>query len=152
MAIEIRINGQSYSLEVEPDMPLLWAIRDIAGLTGTKYSCGKALCGSCTVHIDGQPMRACVVPVSSAAGRDVVTIEGLSEDGDHPVQVAWRELNVAQCGYCQSGQIMSAVALLERNPAPSNEEIDQAMSGNICRCGTYTRIRAAIHKAAGADS
>ena len=152
MAIEIRINGQSHSLEVEPDMPLLWAIRDIAGLTGTKYSCGKALCGSCTVHIDGQPMRACVVPVSSAAGRDVVTIEGLSADGDHPVQVAWRELNVAQCGYCQSGQIMSAVALLERNPAPSNEEIDQAMSGNICRCGTYTRIRAAIHKAAGADS
>ena len=152
MAIELRINGEAHSLDVEPDMPLLWAIRDVAGLTGTKYSCGKALCGSCTVHIDGQPMRACVVPVSSAAGRDVVTIEGLSENGDHPVQVAWRELNVAQCGYCQSGQIMSAAALLERNPKPSDEDIDQAMSGNICRCGTYTRIRAAIHKAAGADS
>ncbi len=152
MAIEIRINGQVHTLEVEPDMPLLWAIRDIAGLTGTKYACGKALCGSCTVHIDGQPMRSCVVPVSSAAGREVTTIEGVSADGDHPVQVAWRELNVAQCGYCQSGQIMSAVALLERNPAPSDEDIDQAMSGNICRCGTYTRIRAAIHKAAEAKS
>ena len=152
MAIELSINGQAHSLDVEPDMPLLWAIRDIAGLTGTKYSCGKALCGSCTVHVDGQPMRSCVVPVSSAAGREVTTIEGLSAEGDHPVQVAWRELNVPQCGYCQSGQIMSAVALLERNPKPSDEDIDQAMSGNICRCGTYTRIRAAIHKAAGADS
>jgi isoquinoline 1-oxidoreductase alpha subunit len=152
MAIELSINGQAHSLDVEPDMPLLWAIRDVAGLTGTKYSCGKALCGSCTVHVDGQPMRSCVVPVSSAAGREVTTIEGLSAEGDHPVQVAWRELNVPQCGYCQSGQIMSAVALLERNPKPSDEDIDQAMSGNICRCGTYTRIRAAIHKAAGADS
>ena len=152
MAIELTINGQAHSLDVEPDMPLLWAIRDVAGLTGTKYSCGKALCGSCTVHVDGQPMRSCVVPVSSAAGREVTTIEGLSAEGDHPVQVAWRELNVPQCGYCQSGQIMSAVALLERNPKPSDEDIDQAMSGNICRCGTYTRIRAAIHKAAGADS
>ena len=133
-------------------MPLLWAIRDIAGLRGTKYACGKALCGSCTIHIDGQPMRSCVVPVSAAAGREVTTIEGLSEKGDHPVQVAWRELNVPQCGYCQSGQIMSAVALLENNPQPSDADIDQAMSGNLCRCGTYTRIRAAIHKVAEGKS
>lgn len=152
MAVELTINGQSHSLDVDPQMPLLWAIRDIAGLTGTKYACGKALCGSCTVHIDGQPMRSCVVPVSAAAGSEVTTIEGLSEDGDHPVQVAWRELNVPQCGYCQSGQIMSAVALLENNPAPSDADIDQAMSGNICRCGTYTRIRAAIHKVAEGKS
>lgn len=152
MAVELKINGQAHTLDVDPAMPLLWAIRDIAGLTGTKYSCGKALCGSCTVHIDGQPMRSCVVPVSSAAGREVTTIEGLSDDGNHPVQVAWRELNVPQCGYCQSGQIMSAVALLERNPRPSDTDIDQAMSGNLCRCGTYTRIRAAIHKAAEAKS
>jgi isoquinoline 1-oxidoreductase alpha subunit len=152
MAVELTINGQSHSLDVDPQMPLLWAIRDIAGLTGTKYGCGKALCGSCTIHIDGQPMRSCVVPVSAAAGREVTTIEGLAEDGDHPVQVAWRELNVPQCGYCQSGQIMSAVALLESNPAPSDADIDQAMSGNICRCGTYTRIRAAIHKVAEGKS
>ena len=144
MAVELTIN--------DPQMPLLWAIRDIAGLTGTKYGCGKALCGSCTIHIDGQPMRSCVVPVSAAAGRNVTTIEGLSEDGNHPVQVAWRELNVPQCGYCQSGQIMSAVALLENNPRPSDADIDQAMSGNICRCGTYTRIRAAIHKVAEGKS
>jgi len=152
MAVELTINGQAHTLDVDPTMPLLWAIRDIAGLTGTKYSCGKALCGSCTVHIDGQPMRSCVVPISSAAGREVTTVEGLSEDGSHPVQVAWRELNVPQCGYCQSGQIMSAVALLERNPNPSDADIDTAMSGNLCRCGTYTRIRAAIHKAAEAKS
>ncbi len=152
MAVELTINGQSHSLDVDPQMPLLWAIRDIAGLTGTKYGCGKALCGSCTIHIDGQPMRSCVVPVSAAAGREVTTIEGLSEKGDHPVQVAWRELNVPQCGYCQSGQIMSAVALLENNPKPSDADIDQAMSGNICRCGTYTRIRAAIHKVAEGKS
>jgi isoquinoline 1-oxidoreductase alpha subunit len=152
MAVELTINGQSHSLDVDPQMPLLWAIRDIAGLTGTKYGCGKALCGSCTIHIDGQPMRSCVVPVSAAAGRNVTTIEGLSEDGNHPVQVAWRELNVPQCGYCQSGQIMSAVALLENNPRPSDADIDQAMSGNICRCGTYTRIRAAIHKVAEGKS
>jgi isoquinoline 1-oxidoreductase alpha subunit len=152
MAVELTINGESRTLDVDPNMPLLWAIRDIAGLTGTKYACGKALCGSCTVHLDGQPMRACVIPVSAAAGRDVTTIEGLSEEGDHPVQVAWRELNVPQCGYCQSGQIMSAAALLERVPNPTDDDIDQAMSGNICRCGTYTRIRAAIHKAAEAKS
>jgi isoquinoline 1-oxidoreductase alpha subunit len=148
MAIELTINGKAHSLDVEPDMPLLWAIRDIAGLTGTKFGCGKALCGSCTVHIDGEPTRSCAYPVSAAEGKSITTIEGLSPDGQHPVQVAWRELNVPQCGYCQSGQIMSAVALLERNPKPSREEIDTAMSGNICRCGTYNRIRAAIERAA----
>ena len=148
MAIEFELNGETVNLEVDPAMPLLWAIRDIAGLTGTKYGCGKALCGSCVVHINGQPMRSCVTPSAAAAGGTVTTIEGLSEDGSHPVQVAWRELNVAQCGYCQSGQIMSAVALLERSPNPSDDEIDAAMSGNICRCGTYTRIRKAIHKVA----
>ena len=152
MAIEFKLNGEAQSLDVDPDMPLLWAIRDIAGLTGTKYGCGKALCGSCTVHVDGNPMRSCSISVSAAAGKSVTTSEGLSPDGNHPVQKAWRELNVPQCGYCQSGQIMSAVALLERNPKPSDEEIADAMSGNICRCGTYTRIRKAIHRAAGGES
>jgi len=148
MAIEFELNGKQVSLDVDPEMPLLWAIRDIAGLTGTKYGCGKALCGACTVHINGKPMRSCSVPASAAAGNEVTTIEGLSETGDHPVQVAWRELNVPQCGYCQSGQIMSAVALLERIPKPTDADIDTAMSGNICRCGTYTRIRKAIHRVA----
>ena len=148
MAIEFELNGEAISLDVDPNMPLLWAIRDIAGLTGTKYACGKALCGACNVHLDGQPVRSCSVPASIAAGRSITTIEGLSSDGSHPVQIAWRELNVAQCGYCQSGQIMTAAALLERNPDPTDEDIDLAMSGNICRCGTYPRIRQAIHKAA----
>lgn len=148
MAIELTINGKQLTLDADPEMPLLWAIRDLAGLTGTKFGCGKALCGSCTVHVDGEPVRSCALPVSAAAGRAITTIEGLSEDGNHPVQVAWRELNVPQCGYCQSGQIMTAVALLDRNPAPSRDDIDTAMSGNICRCGTYTRIRAAIERAA----
>ena len=152
MAIEFELNGENVSLDVEPSMPLLWAIRDVAGLTGTKYGCGKALCGSCTVHLNGEPVRSCVIPASSAAGGTVTTIEGLTEDGSHPVQVAWRELNVAQCGYCQPGQIMSAAALLNRIPKPSDADIDQAMSGNICRCGTYTRIRKAIHRAAGDES
>ena len=152
MAVELTINGQTHALEVDPQTPLLWAIRDLVGLTGTKYGCGKALCGSCTIHVDGQPMRSCVVPVSAVAGKSVTTIEGLAENGDHPVQVAWRELNVPQCGYCQSGQIMSAAALLDRVPNPTDDDIDQAMSGNICRCGTYTRIRAAIHKAAEVKS
>ena len=152
MAIELTINGEAVSLDVEPDMPLLWAIRDLAGLTGTKYGCGKALCGSCNVHLDGQVIRSCVIPVSAAAGKHVTTIEGVDAEGNHPVQVAWRELNVAQCGYCQSGQIMSAVALLERIPNPSDADIDAAMSGNICRCGTYTRIRKAIHRAAEGQS
>jgi isoquinoline 1-oxidoreductase alpha subunit len=142
------LNGEEVSFDVDPSMPLLWVIRDVAGLTGTKYGCGKALCGSCTVHLNGQPMRSCAVPVSAVAGGDVTTIEGLSDDGNHPVQVAWRELNVAQCGYCQPGQIMSAAALLERNAQPSDADIDAAMSGNICRCGTYTRIRKAIRKVA----
>ena len=148
MALEFTLNGEPVSLDIDPDMPLLWAIRDLVGLTGTKYGCGKALCGACNVHLDGQVMRSCVVPVSAAVGREVTTIEGLSSDGNHPVQVVWRELNVAQCGYCQPGQIMSAVALLDRNPKPSDDDIDAAMSGNICRCGTYTRIREAIHKVA----
>ena len=148
MAVELTINGQPMSLDVDPQMPLLWALRDVAGLTGTKYGCGKALCGACSVNVDGQVVRSCVFPVAAAAGKSVVTIEGLSEDGNHPVQVAWRELNVPQCGYCQSGQIISAAALLESNPAPTDADIDNAMSGNICRCGTYTRIRAAIHRAA----
>ena len=152
MSIELTLNGQAMSLDVESDMPLLWAIRDHAGMTGTKFGCGKSLCGACTVHVDGSPVRSCSYPVSAAAGKSVTTIEGLSEDGNHPVQVAWRELNVPQCGYCQSGQIMSAVALLENNPSPSDDDIDTAMSGNICRCGTYPRIRAAIHKAAGGQS
>ena len=152
MAIEFELNGETVSLDVDPSMPLLWAIRDIAGLTGTKFGCGKALCGACTVHLNGKPIRSCSVPASVAAGGKVTTIEGLSEDGGHPVQVAWRELNVAQCGYCQSGQIMSAAALLERTPKPTDADIDAAMSGNICRCGTYTRIRKAIHRAAGDQS
>jgi isoquinoline 1-oxidoreductase alpha subunit len=152
MAIEITLNGTALSLEAEADMPLLWAIRDLAGMTGTKYGCGKALCGACTVLVDGEPVRSCSYPVSAAAGKSVTTIEGISADGSHPVQRAWRELNVAQCGYCQSGQIMSAVALLEKTPKPSDKDIDLAMSGNICRCGSYTRIRAAIHKAAGSAS
>ena len=148
MAINLNINGKPYSIDADPTMPLLWAIRDIAGLTGTKYGCGKALCGTCTVHIDGEPVRSCVVPISAASDKSVTTIEGLSEDGNHPVQVAWREINVPQCGYCQSGQIMSAAALLDRNPDPTDDDIDNAMGGNICRCGTYTRIRKAIHDAA----
>ena len=152
VAVSFELNGENVSLDVDPEMPLLWAIRDIAGLTGTKYGCGKALCGACTVHLDGQAIRSCVVPVSVAEGKNVTTIEGLAADGDHRVQVAWRELNVAQCGYCQPGQIMTAVALLERIPNPTDADIDEAMSGNICRCGTYTRIREAIHRAAEAKS
>lgn len=152
MAVEFELNGEQINLDADPAMPLLWAIRDIAGLTGTKFGCGKALCGACTVHVNGQPMRSCVLPLSAVAGGVVTTIEGLSESGDHPVQVAWRELNVPQCGYCQSGQIMSAAALLEREPKPTDADIDAAMSGNICRCGTYTRIRKAIHRAAGDQS
>lgn len=152
MAVEISLNGEARTLDVDPQMPLLWAIRDIAGLTGTKFGCGKALCGACTVLVDGQPVRACSYPISAAAGREITTIEGLSADGRHPLQVAWRELNVPQCGYCQSGQIMTAAALLDRTPNPTDAEIDTAMSGNICRCGTYTRIRKAIHRAAEGQS
>jgi len=148
MALELVINDKPYAIDANPQMPLLWVIRDIAGLTGTKFGCGKALCGACTVHVDGEPVRSCTYPVAAASGRRVTTIEGLSADGNHPVQLAWREMNVPQCGYCQSGQIMSAAALLRRKPQPSDSDIDNAMSGNICRCGTYTRIRKAIHRAA----
>jgi len=152
MAFDFTLNGEPVSLDVDAQMPLLWAIRDIAGLTGTKYGCGKALCGACVVHVEGQPVRSCTFPVSAAAGLAVTTIEGLSADGQHPVQVAWRKFNVAQCGYCQSGQIMSAAALLANNPEPTEQQIDNAMSGNICRCGTYTRIRDAIRQAAEGES
>ena len=148
MAITLNINGKDVSIEADPQMPLLWAIREKAGLTGTKFGCGIAQCGACTVIIDGAAQKTCNVPVASAVGKQIRTIEGISENNDHPVQLAWQDLTVPQCGYCQSGQIMSAVALLERTPNPSDNEIDKAMAGNICRCGTYPRIRAAIHKAA----
>jgi isoquinoline 1-oxidoreductase alpha subunit len=147
--ISLRVNGVERSFDGDAAMPLLWYLRDELALTGTKYGCGIAACGACTVHLDGEAVRACVVPVSAAAGKSVVTIEGLSPDGNHPVQQAWRAHNVPQCGYCQSGQIMQAVALLSKTPKPTDDEIDQAMAGNICRCGTYLRIRAAIHTAAG---
>lgn len=145
--INFRVNGVNRSVDVDPAMPLLWVLRDVLELTGSKFGCGIAQCGACTVHIDSQPVRACVMPISAVAGKDVLTIEGLSAQGDHPVQQAWKQHNVPQCGYCQSGQIMSAVALLSSNPSPSDEEIDNYMQGNICRCGTYTRIRAAIKDA-----
>ena len=146
--ISLTVNGKLQQVDVEPDVPLLWVLREDLKLTGTKYGCGLALCGACTVHVDGAPVRSCVTPVSAAAGRRVTTIEGLSEQAAHPVQRAWLELDVPQCGYCQSGQIMSAAALLEQNPAPADADIDSAMAGIICRCGTYARIRAAIHRAA----
>ena len=146
--VSLTVNGKPEQLDVEPDMPLLWAIREKLALTGTKYACGIAQCGACTVHLDGQPVRSCVTPASAAAGRRLTTIEGLSATGDHPVQKAWMEVDVPQCGFCQSGQIMSAVALLAAKPSPTDADIDAGMAGNICRCGTYQRIRAAIHKAA----
>ena len=135
-------------VDVPPEMPLLWVLRESLNLTGTKYGCGIAVCGACTVHVDGAPVRSCITPASAVAGRRVTTIEGLSERADHPVQKAWMEVDVPQCGYCQSGQIMSAAALLARKPSPTDADIDDGMSGNICRCGTYQRIRAAIHRAA----
>jgi isoquinoline 1-oxidoreductase alpha subunit len=150
MSIALTINDAKHTLDVDPEMPLLWVLRDIVGLTGTKYGCGQALCGACTVHLDGEAVRACVTPVSRAAGRRVTTIEGLSPDGSHPLQAAWVELAVPQCGFCQAGQIMSAAALLAKRPAPSDQEIDVSLGGNLCRCGTYTRIRAAVKRAAGA--
>jgi len=146
--ITLNLNGRNTTLDVDGDMPLLWVLRDIVGLTGTKYGCGMALCGACTVHVEGSPVRSCVTPVSAASGKRVTTIEGLSSDNSHPVQRAWIEVDVPQCGYCQSGQIMSAAALLAQTPQPSDADIDAAMAGNICRCGTYQRIRAAIHRAA----
>ena len=148
MSISFTINGTSTNLDADPAMPLLWAIREVAGLTGTKFGCGMALCGACTVHVDGTAVRSCVTPLSTIAGKRVTTIEGLETKPAKAVQAAWIELQVPQCGYCQSGQIMSATALLEKNAVPTDADIDAAMSGNICRCATYSRIRAAIHAAA----
>jgi len=147
--ITLRVNGQDHQVDAEPDMPLLWVIRDLLGLTGTKYGCGEALCGACTVHLDGETVRACVTPVRRAANRSITTIEGLSANGDHPLQKAWVELGVPQCGYCQAGQIMSAAALLNATPHPTDDDIDRALAGNLCRCGTYMRIRAAVKRASG---
>ena len=145
--IRLRVNGTDRTFDGDPATPLLWYLRDELALTGTKFGCGMALCGACTVHMDGQAVRACIMGVGNAAGKNVVTIEGLSPDGNHPVQQAWRSLDVAQCGYCQSGQIMQAAALLQSTPKPTDAQIDEAMAGNLCRCGTYLRIRAAIRTA-----
>ena len=145
---KLNINGKSHTIDVEKDMPLLWAIRDIIGLTGTKYGCGVAQCGACVVHLDGEAVRSCVTKISRAEGKSITTIEGLSLNNDHPVQQAWQDIDVPQCGYCHSGQIMSAAVLLKENPNPTDQDIDNAMAGNICRCGTYPRIRKAIHIAA----
>jgi aerobic-type carbon monoxide dehydrogenase small subunit (CoxS/CutS family) len=150
--ISLVINGEKRDLDVEGSTPLLWVLRDTLGLTGTKYSCGIAVCGACTVHVDGQAVRSCVTPLSAVAGKEVTTIEGLSKDNGHPVQRAWIALDVPQCGYCQSGQIMAAAALLARNPQPTDVDIDQAMSGVLCRCGTYSRIRRAIKLASGQNA
>ncbi|MBN8480969.1 MAG: (2Fe-2S)-binding protein [Xanthomonadales bacterium] len=146
--MKLDINGRSHEIDAPDDMPLLWVLRDLVGLTGTKYGCGMAQCGACTVHVDGQPMRSCVTPASAVAGQKITTIESLSDDASHPVQRAWIELDVVQCGYCQSGQVMAAAALIRAKPKPSDADIDAAMAGNLCRCGTYQRIRAAVHRAA----
>ncbi len=146
--IKLNVNGRDLQADVEPDTPLLWVLRDTLGLTGTKFGCGMALCGACTVHLNGAPVRSCVTPVTAVGDQKVTTIEGLSPNHRHPVQQAWLELDVPQCGYCQSGQIMSAAALLAQKPKPTDQDIDDAMSGNLCRCGTYQRVRAAIHRAA----
>ncbi len=148
MSHELILNGKATTVDVPDDMPLLWVIRDVLDARGTKFGCGEGLCGACTVHLDGKPVRSCVTPIASAAGKRVTTIEGLSPDGAHPVQKAWMEVDVPQCGYCQAGQIMSAAALLSSNSNPSDADIDAAMEGNLCRCGTYLRIREAIHRAA----
>jgi isoquinoline 1-oxidoreductase alpha subunit len=148
MAISFNLNGSTVSVQAEPDTPLLWVIRDEVGLTGTKFGCGAALCGACTVHLNGSPIRSCQTPVSAVAGKNVATVESLSADNSHPLQKAWIKHQVPQCGYCQSGQLMSAAALLSKNKNPSDSDIDNAMSGNLCRCGTYNRIRAAIKDAA----
>jgi aerobic-type carbon monoxide dehydrogenase small subunit (CoxS/CutS family) len=152
VSIVLQVNGQQHAIDVAPETPLLWLLRDTLGLTGTKFGCGMALCGACTVHLDGSATRACITPVSSAVGRRITTIEGLSSDRSHPVQLAWIAEQVPQCGYCQSGQIMQAAALLAKTPAPTDQDIDTAMGGVICRCGTYQRIRRAIHRAAGAKA
>jgi aerobic-type carbon monoxide dehydrogenase small subunit (CoxS/CutS family) len=147
-SIALTVNGEEHTVDASPDTPLLWVLRDTLGLTGTKYSCGIGLCGTCTVHVDGEAVRSCVTPVSEVAGTEITTIEGLSPDTSHPVQQAWAAENVVQCGYCQPGQIMAAATLLAQNPKPTDADIDMAMSGNLCRCGTYQRIRRAIHRAA----
>ena len=147
--MKLDVNGQPREVEADPDMPLLWVLRDLLGLTGTKYGCGEALCGACTVHLDGVAVRSCVTPARRAAGRKVLTNEGRAPAGDHPLQKAWTELGVPQCGFCQAGQIMSAAALLAASPRPTDDEIDRSLAGNLCRCGTYVRIRAAVRKAAG---
>jgi len=152
MKHELVVNGARHTVDVEPDMPLLWVIRDFLGLTGAKYGCGQSLCGACTVHLDGSPVRSCVVPVSAAVGLAITTIEGLSPGGEHPLQRAWKDCDVPQCGYCQAGQLMTAAALLRDNPRPTDAEIDSAMAGNLCRCGTYPRIRRAIKQAAAQES
>jgi isoquinoline 1-oxidoreductase alpha subunit len=146
--MKLSVNGVEHEVSAPPDMPLLWVLRDLLGLTGTKFGCGIAQCGACLVHVDGRPRKSCVTSVRLASGKSVTTIEGLSKDGDHPVQRAWAELDVVQCGYCQSGQIMAAAALLEQKPEPTDADIDEALEGQLCRCGTYQRIRAAVHRAA----
>jgi isoquinoline 1-oxidoreductase subunit alpha len=148
MSYSLTVNGKPTTVDVPAEMPLLWVLRDVLDLKGSKFGCGMALCGACTVHLDGAAVRSCTVPISHAAGKKVTTIEGLSEDGSHPLQRAWTEIDVPQCGYCQAGQIMSAAALLARKPRPTDADIDGAMAGNLCRCATYTRIREAIHQAA----
>ena len=148
--VHLTINQQPYAVDADPEMPLLWVLRDVLGLTGTKYGCGIAQCGSCTVHVEGRAVRSCVVPVATVERKAVTTIEGLSPDGSHPVQQAWLKHDVPQCGYCQTGMIMAAVALLQANPQPTEADIDASIAGNICRCGTYARVRAAIHSAAQA--
>jgi len=148
MAFKLNVNGKSATVDVPGDTPLLWVIRDILDLKGTKYGCGIGQCGACTVHLGGQAVRSCLTPVSAAAAKPITTLEGLSAEGTHPVQIAWQEIDVPQCGYCQAGQMMSAAALLAKTPKPTDKDIDAAMNGNLCRCGTYLRIRQAIHKAA----
>lgn len=152
MPLKLTVNKVEKTVDVDPDTPLLWVLRDVLNYTGTKYGCGMGLCGACTVHLDGRATRSCLTSASAAEGKAITTIEGLSPDGSHPVQVAWEALDVPQCGYCQAGQIMSAAALLARTPHPTDAEIDAAMTGNLCRCGTYPRIRQAIHEAAGAGA
>jgi isoquinoline 1-oxidoreductase alpha subunit len=147
--MRLRVNGKDHTVDADPDMPLLWVLRDLLGLTGTKYGCGEALCGTCTVHLDDTAVRSCVTPLRRAEGHAITTIEGLAPDAGHPLQRAWQELRVPQCGFCQAGQIMSAAALLAAKPQPTDADIEAAMAGNLCRCGTYPRIRAAIRKAAG---
>lgn len=150
MAISFSLNGVPQSLDVSPDVPILWIVRDVVGLPGTKFGCGIAQCGACTIHLDGQPVRSCSTPIAAAAGKSITTIEGLASDTLHPLQQAWIDEDVPQCGYCQSGQLMGAAALLAANPDPSDADIDAALSGNVCRCGTYNRIRRAVHRAARA--